>query len=556
MSDPGTLSNDEILAALKTAQKQQSIAAANHSVSQGIETYFPNDPTQDMGVVDRTRSSIGRGMVSIGRNVGNLVGAVSDKALADANELDAPLLNTRSGSIGNLIGQAAITAPLTMGASMGVGALGKAGAAIAGNPLSRGVLEGGVQGLVSADPGQRMRGTLTGAAAGSVLPIAGAIGGKMMRGVTTTPEAQDLLKRGIDLTPGQMNPEGAMNAVEQAWQSVPVVGNIIKNSRANAESQFQQAAIREGAAPGASVAGNSDLNALLDDAYKSYGPAYDVAKGFPVGPKIMGNTDVPLSQAFSQVAKKARIGLTTDVRDETNNWLQNQLKETITAAKQSGGMQSDHLLELRSIIRSAARDASDSTAAGRATRDLLGDAEDKVTQALGSQLPGDAMTKLAATDAQYSKYKLLENVMRKAGDRPEGFTPFQFSQAIKEGTDAGTYARGGGHLRDMAVAGRNVFNVVSPATGARNAAIGLSLAATAAMPPVGAGALGLIGTQTGRRLAAGMTPPQLLAQQLVGAVPPSAKTITAELARRLSVAPVVSPRLGAYTGNLSPVPQE
>ena len=88
------------------------------------------------------------------------------------------------------------------------------------------------------------------------------------------------------------------------------------------------------------------------------------------------------------------------------------------------------------------------------------------------------------------------------------------------------------------------MNVRSPATGQRLAAIGLPLAASAAVPgvavPVGAGLLGMVGTQTGRRAAAGQLPAQKLAQALEEAakrgVAEPYRNVAAQYLRRASVA--------------------
>lgn len=129
---------------------------------------------------------------------------------------------------------------------------------------------------------------------------------------------------------------------------------------------------------------------------------------------------------------------------------------------------------------------------------------------------------------------------------PGGFTASKLAESVAQGSKGaakGAYARGGGGLlRDLSSAGTATMNVRSPATGARLAAIGIPLAGGAVNPaigvPVGAGMLGMIGTQTGRRFAAGMTKPQQLAQALLmqRRVPDPAAALLAEYLQRASVA--------------------
>jgi hypothetical protein len=101
-------------------------------------------------------------------------------------------------------------------------------------------------------------------------------------------------------------------------------------------------------------------------------------------------------------------------------------------------------------------------------------------------------------------------------------TPQKLSQSIYDAVPDAAYARGGGGpLRDLAQAGTEVFQNVSPPTGARILTLGAGGLA-ALHPYVGVpaatAALGLTGTSTGRALAAGTTAPQRAAQQLTAAL--------------------------------------
>lgn len=111
-------------------------------------------PTADSGFLQNAREGIGRGMASIGRNVGQAVGGVLDAAVPaqlslsdlitggkgqtlsgrlglpnqadidEANRLDKPLMQTGGGKVGNFVGQAATVAPamLIPGANTALGA--------------------------------------------------------------------------------------------------------------------------------------------------------------------------------------------------------------------------------------------------------------------------------------------------------------------------------------------------------------------------------------------------------------------------------------------------
>ena len=414
---------EAVRAAYRNAEAAGDTVAADALFKQAIKiaqaqaTPDNYDPTEGNSFGQNLQEGIGRGMVNVGRHAGNLAGLVSDEQLAEAKQLDAPLMNTGGGQVGSMLGETAATAPFAVGASAGMLRAGGKAAQIASNPITRGMFEGALQGGVMADPGQRGEGALFGGAVGGVLPAASAVGGKVVRGMTRTPEAEALLRQGVDLTPGQMNPHGMFNQIEESWQSAPIVGPIIKGSRDNAMTDWQRAVIQQGAAPGQTIAKGAGQD-MLDAAYQGFDPAYAAGKGFPVGAKVMRTQggDVPLSQAFNQTGQRARFGLTPDGRQNTVDWAQQHLNELVTQARQSGqGLQSDDLLSFRSLLRQQKRGLDVSDPANRAQAQMLGDLEQKVTQALESQLPPDAMAAVRAADAQYGQYKIAEDAMGRAG---------------------------------------------------------------------------------------------------------------------------------------------
>lgn len=338
-------------------------------------------------------------------------------------------------------------------------------------------------------------------------------------GFTRTPEAQALLDQGVDLTAGQMNPTGVINKLEQGAQRIPIVGNIITSARQNALQSFQRMITQKAAAPGTTIK-PADVNSMLDEAYQSYAPLYDKAKGIPVQPAIVsGNSSVPLAQAFASAAQDASIKAADSNRASVGSWLQNKLTSLQTNPNSPMALDSAQLIDLRSDIRAQIRKDSMSADAGKNDEaDLLRGAENAITRSLESQLPPDALAALKTADQNYGGYKVIEKAVIKAKDNPNGFTPENLSQAIKESTSPGVYARGGGRFRSDAQAAKSSISPNEPVTGAILATIGVPAAAILAKPAVGAaavgGALALTGTQFGRNWAAGKTGVQLSAQNL------------------------------------------
>jgi hypothetical protein len=312
--------------------------------------------------------------------------------------------------------------------------------------------------------------------------------------------------QGVDLTPGQMNPESMLGQIEEVSTNLPFVGPAIKKARENAVGDWQKAVTKQAGAPGAAPAN-------VDAAYQSFGPAYDQAKGFPTAPRIMrtagGDTplaDFPQSKgAFTQAARDPNVFADKQQRKTVEAWLQNKLTALPGAGRSAGTVDSAALLKLRSEIRDQIRTLANGKNPDEASAALLRNAERSVTDALESQLPKSATDALRATDKQYGQYKIVEDAARRAGDQTQGMTPSQLSAAVKAATPAGPYARGeGGPLRKLASSGKQVFDARTPPTGARLAALApIAYVAGAGPSAVAAGALALAATNKYGRKAIG-----------------------------------------------------
>jgi hypothetical protein len=411
----------------------------------------------------------------------------------------------------------------------------KLGAGLAANPISMAATQGGAQGLATSDPGQRGMNATMGTLTGGALGANQALVGKLVNGLKRTPSAQTLLNEGVSLTPGQMNPPGMLNTAEELMAKMHVPG--VESARDAAEHQTQAVIIGKGAAPGAPpIKPSGNISDMLQQAYDSYAPLYDQAKGYPVSPQIMRTTgpNVPLADTFKAAASAP--GVPKSLQQSENAWLQDRLTQLPKNAD------SADLLQLRSDIRQRARMANlkTDTDSGHVAN-INSRAEQGVTAALNSQLPPAPLQALASADSNYGNYKIIENAVAKSKDNLAGLTPQKLSQAIYDAVPDGAYARGaGGPLRNLAKAGTDTFQTTVPLTGASlTAGIPLAIAAHAhpvAAGALGAGLLGMTATPTGRSLAAGMTAPQQATQRLVTAlqnrIPAPVRNVGSQLALR------------------------
>jgi hypothetical protein len=454
---------------------------------EGYAAEVPN-ATEGMSGVEKFRAGVGQGMVNIARHGANLVGMdklpftdidTSKQGLADAKQRDQALLETGAGRAGSIVGEIAATAP--------IGGLAAGGARALGGGLVRaGLAEGAAQGLLTADPGQRLRGAAEGAAFGAVLPGGARLVKFAGQPLRATKEAKELIRRGVRLTPGELNPTGRLNQWEQALQSSGVGGATIRNAREGAMQDFQRAAAEAAGGRGTKLVGRQDPDEWVRQLENQYNQRYDNAIGGynQLTPDIWTTTGQNTPLFTYPGTGRGPVGAMVDAtsqrfpgavvkpsqRTEMLGVLEDQLSALRTPTGQiPKNVTGRELQRVRSDIRAARRGTDE---AGE--RALLGAGERKMTQSIESQInPADAAA-LQAVDADYGGFKVFQDAVARSRAAPGGFTPFQLESSIAKHTDLGEYARGGGGpLRTLSKAGRKVFEQRVQPTGERQVLTGL-----------------------------------------------------------------------------------
>ena len=454
-------------------------AALTHTVSTPQSNEPARGPTpftidRDTGAMrpltgmEKFRYGFGLGARNIGLNAAEMVGLTSPERVREAQTEGAPITGQFPGNVGAFTGEVATLAPLGMGVA---GAATRLGMPARG--VLAGVTEGAAQGAAAAGPDDRLSGLAMGAATGGALPSAKRMAQLLAGGRDMTTSARKLTSQGVDLTPGQMQPESTYGQIEEAMMAVPGIGPRIKAARDRGWTQTQNLIAQEAAPPGFTTQPRQNPQAMFRDLIDAYDKAYEVGRGFPIRPVIMktqGN-DVPLSQVLKVSPQTPGDDAS---RKYANSFLANEL--SVIRGRQ---LSSEDLFDLRSRIRAEVRDLRKNQNAPFKAADMLENAEGRITEALESQLPPDVMRQIRAIDSKYGNFKTVEGALFRAGDREGGFTPAQFSQEVRQGSQSRMgYAAGGGRMRDIASAGREVFENRQPQTG--------RLALTAA-PVLGAG---------------------------------------------------------------------
>lgn len=496
----------------------------------------PADPTENMTALQRGAAGMGRGMTNVARQLGNMMGAIPDQYLKDVAEEDAALMNTTAGQVGSFLGELAVTAPLAGGT---VAAMGKAASKApalarlgASSPIRTGAAvgatEGALEGAVLAGPDNRLEGAAVGA------PL-GAVGGAGLPFVTqgfrkATPDAELIGGMNVDLTPGQMKPEGGWNRIEQALQSAPVVGDSVTAAIETPQVQFGQAMIEGALPPGAVPGARKELSGMLDDAYKQYDTAYDQFEGFYARP----DTGPRIKAGFNRAVEDKGQAVSQDSRDTAKSFIDNQLTKI-----RGKDIMSEDLFSMRSALRKEGGRLKKAQKHDESF--LIGQAEQAITEQIENILPIDLVKLNRAVDTQYGKYKIIEDALASAKDRKYP-TPSQWSSAVKRAESSkGAYARGGGRLRPEVQAANEVFKTVSPATGARVATLGglgalgaTALGAAGLNDPMSAAYIGmplalLAGSRGGRKFAAGQLPSQKTIEKYVKNFPVFGNDLTTDI---------------------------
>ena len=471
-----SLQGDPLPALLPSApMSRQDVEAMSHGPSRIEDTpksypemlhYDPEKGFRPVTGLEKFGYGFGLGARNIAANIGEAVGLVSPGRVKEMREEGAPITEQFPGNIGAFIGEQAPAYAVGAGA-------GSTAARFGLGPIMRGITEGATQGYMTATPEDRGAGFWSGAGVGGALPAASRMATALSRGMPATKSARTLMSKDVELTPGQRDPEGSLAQIEEVLAGLPIIGPKISAARGRGWEQTQRVIGQEAAPPGFTVQPRKDMQVMFQDIAGAYDKAYEVGKGFPAFPLIQRTQggDIPLS-AVLQVSKTAPAD---DVSRQYANSVLSNINSYIK--KKGANLKSDDLFEARSQIRAEIRDLKKSPNAPFKAADLLESAEQKITEALESQLPPDVMQSIRAIDAKYGNFKILENALQRAKDQPAGFTPSQFSQAVRQATpSAREYAAGGGRMRDISSAAADVFQPRQPMTGRQ-----LAVAAPAAL---------------------------------------------------------------------------
>lgn len=376
---------------------RQKAAAAEQSQLNAAEKY---DATDGMSGLDKFHTGMAAGLVNVGRRAGQLLTpkayeedlGVSDKDIDNQTETDRDLTRTGAGTAGKLLTEIAVTAPVGGAAGNAVRGLAGAGRLARAAALAA---EGGTAGELTS--GDAASGALFG------LGIGGALAGarKIAQGARRTPEAQALLNEGMDLTPGQMNPKGAINQMETGAEHVPFLGASVKGAREALPDQILRKRLSE--VRGREVGAHESIDDVMDETYDGLKNQY---AHFEQLPTVAGDGNKLLAGLRATIKNSPA---SEDAVNASSRYLDNRMSALVNRSKNGGQVSVGDLISMRSDLRGQARKfrkVSDLSAHERA--DVLDEAEKHLTGVIDNALLPSEQSAIRTLDQKYATYKPIE----------------------------------------------------------------------------------------------------------------------------------------------------
>lgn len=444
---------------------------AKLKVSPKPDTY---DPTEGMSTLEKGMAGAGKAAVDLYRGVKQITG-IGDQAelqaeIDQSKKLDAPLMATGAGTVGNIAGSVAMTALpgswAARGAAMVPGALRVAQAAQAAHPLLSAMAPGVASGaaLGALDPVATGDSRAANAGLGAA---AGGLGGAVARGASkvlggkAASAADDLLKDEVRLTPGQAL-GGMAQRLEDGATSIPVIGDMVKKSQRRAVEDFNRAA----------------YNRVLEPIGEK------LAKGEPVSRATLGAVETKLGDAYDRVLTKigrvdlddtfkAEVGKVASMVQELPDTMQGQFKailKTKIADKMTpaGTMSADTMKVAESELGRLARGLGSSD---DFEKRQLGDAIREVQQSLRGAVERSApehAAELKSVNEAFAKFVRVQRAAARVTSEDGVFSPAALLEATKAGDKSvrkGAFARGDALMQDFAENAKGVLGAKVPDSG-------------------------------------------------------------------------------------------
>lgn len=365
----------------------------------------------------------------------------------DKRKLDAPLMATGGGKVGNFVGQA-IPA---VAASLAPGGQGLAGSMLIG------------AGMGAVEPRSGDETILKNAAIGAT---GGAAGYGVAKGLSrvinpasmSNPELQMLKAEGVNPTIGQTL-GGMANSVEQKLQSVPILGDSIGAARRRAMNDFNNAAINRATEPiGVKIQGTGH------DAVKAAGDALSQAYDKTLAKVPFVQLDAQFGQDIAQIGSAAKT-LVPTMQDKLDKVLTNLVTSRMSSNNTLSG---DAFKTIDSELTQLASKWKGSMSASESELgDIIGQVKDALGQTMRRNNPA-VSKELDAIDIGWANLVRVEAAAKSAKNTEGVFSPAQLNMAVQS-TDQSArkraVSRGTALMQDLGSSGQSILGGTVPDSG-------------------------------------------------------------------------------------------
>lgn len=300
-----------------------------------------------------------------------------------------------------------------------------------------------------------LTGALTGAGTAALLGGVGAVLAPKVQ-----PAARKLQEEGVSLTPGAAF-GGQVQSIEQAAESLPILGQIIKGARQQSFQEFNKAALNRALKeidPGIKVPKDMGVREATDFTYFQISNKYN-----EIYPQITLKYNNTLDKQLNSLIKKhSKSNLGADAAE--------QFREKVNDIM--GRVKNKELTGIQiQVLKEDLRKLTDAYKGGTGSERLLGtafdDLENSIMLSLRNQNPKFAK-ELKKADTAYANYKRVELASSSARGEAGAFTPAQLESAVRQSDRSkgkSQFARGQALMQDLSSAGYDVLGSKIPDSG-------------------------------------------------------------------------------------------
>lgn len=442
--------------------------------------------------------------------------------VADKRRLDAPLMETTSGKIGDFLGDASMAALPVGGAMKAAGTAIKAAPKVFKSALAKLTATSVAAGAGGAaheamkpvdEGGDRGDNALFGFGAGAAGNVAGAGIGRVVGGLVKKARASGLLPKSVadEATLGQLADKDSLSGrtasrIEESLQSVPGVGSVVANARKNASREWRDEIIDRVSPTGFKANKATGTRDAMGEIQDEYGKRYSGA---------LHGTTVTSSPQFENdllnIVTNPKAGITESQRNEIFKLTTDYYDNLFSQGKTAAGADAKDFERFLTKQRMGNERAVDS-----ATRPQMAAVWDQIEEAWSkayrNQIPS-AGAAIKELDRGYAPFKTVERASTAVGNEFGDFTPAQLLSSVKARTPRPQFAAGEGMLQDDAQAGRAVFGDKLQDSGTVERASSLGMLEPVRMAGAAA-ASPLFVSKTGRNAMLGDTRLQKLLQKM------------------------------------------